>query len=316
MDLNLNDLGGYYNSQLILEYCKLSPYILRPFIHFVKSWSKARKLNDPSGQHGPPSLSSYCWVLICISYFHQASLLPNLQHSGLVTKAGRDSASIWVGFGKARGRQVEIYFADSDDVSDVGLAEPEKLAPENIFEELGRFFTWFQEYLTSPEENSEDDDIEEPRQWAGNTGISPYEGGLIERKRPYRKDALREIEQANIERKRLLRTANGKAETVVGAVLTTTTDELDGEQEDAEENAAPANVSADEQRKMDMAEPLMWQAQPLLVEDPLIHGKVSSSSYSMSPKTYQSSSIELRRKPRSENVKTTSKRESMRAVFS
>lgn len=39
---------GTNNSFLIQSYCFLAPHTLRPLIHAVKRWAKARKINDPS----------------------------------------------------------------------------------------------------------------------------------------------------------------------------------------------------------------------------------------------------------------------------
>jgi hypothetical protein len=66
-----NDLGGEANSRMILAYCRLAPFSLRPLIHTVKTWAKSRNLNDSSGAKGSPTLSSYCWTLMSIAYMHR-----------------------------------------------------------------------------------------------------------------------------------------------------------------------------------------------------------------------------------------------------
>lgn len=95
-----NDLGGVHNTALILSYCLLAPYTLRPLIHTVKTWAKARKLNDPfvaslfvvllvslssrahflcsSGSHGPATFSSYSLNLLCITYLLSGPHPPSL----------------------------------------------------------------------------------------------------------------------------------------------------------------------------------------------------------------------------------------------
>lgn len=276
MDLNLNDLGGYYNSQLILEYCKQSPYLLRPLIHIVKTWSKARKLNDPSGQYGPPSLSSYCWVLICIAFCQDVGIVTNLQHPELLRKSGRNGAAVWVGFGKARGRKVEIEFADADSVDGARLATASERDPENIAHRLAIFFSWLRVFLTPPEED-EKDPFGDPGEWSGTHGISPIHSPYIDRRRPYRKEALREIELANIERKRRERASQGGNVPTVGTITVSEAELV--RQDDAEEPNVQevADDHDEDELEAEQTEPRMWQSQPLLVQDPFIHGKVRPS---------------------------------------
>ena len=115
-DININDLGGWYNSRLILAYCDISPYVLRPLIHVLKLWASAKQVNDPSGASGPPSMSSYCLTLMAIGYLQHLGALPNLQANinvpipSLPWDTG-DPDLIWVGWGKSQGIPVHIGFA-------------------------------------------------------------------------------------------------------------------------------------------------------------------------------------------------------------
>jgi hypothetical protein len=54
---------------------------------FVKFWAKQRRLNDPSGEHGAVTFSSYTLILLVIAYLQTLSLVPNLQSSDLITAA-------------------------------------------------------------------------------------------------------------------------------------------------------------------------------------------------------------------------------------
>ncbi|GAA97503.1 uncharacterized protein L969DRAFT_14156 [Mixia osmundae IAM 14324] len=86
VDLNVNERLGIYNSKLIAEYCRISP-IMRPLCVFVKFWSKRRELNDPAGQAGKKSFSSYALILLVIAYLQQLGELPNLQDMAEVMRA-------------------------------------------------------------------------------------------------------------------------------------------------------------------------------------------------------------------------------------
>jgi hypothetical protein len=112
LDLNTNDLGGEANSRMILAYCRLAPFTLRPLIHIVKTWAKSRNLNDPSGSQGSPTLSSYCWTLMCIAYLQSIGKLPNLQDSDRVKNCGRENCVIWVSWGKPQGQAASVGFAE------------------------------------------------------------------------------------------------------------------------------------------------------------------------------------------------------------
>lgn len=66
-DINVNDQMGVYNTLLIARYCKLSP-LLRPLLLAVKKWAKSFGLNNPSGEQGPTTFSSYSLTLMSIGF--------------------------------------------------------------------------------------------------------------------------------------------------------------------------------------------------------------------------------------------------------
>lgn len=82
------------NSKLLAEYISLKP-IIRPFLIFLKVWAKQRHLNDPSGQKGLMSLSSYSLVLMAIGYLQHAEVVPNLQDANLIAKHGVEREIFW-----------------------------------------------------------------------------------------------------------------------------------------------------------------------------------------------------------------------------
>ena len=71
------------NSRLINAYCNLHP-LIRPLCVFIKFWANQRDLNDPSGQAGPVTLSSYTLILLVIAYLQHIDFVPNLQADDLI----------------------------------------------------------------------------------------------------------------------------------------------------------------------------------------------------------------------------------------
>ncbi|KAK4687028.1 hypothetical protein P7C73_g3092, partial [Tremellales sp. Uapishka_1] len=112
-DINVNDLGGWYNSSLILHYCLISPYLLRPLIHALKLWANAQDINDPSGSHGPATMSSYCLTLMAIAYLQHRGCLPNLQVNVPANASITDPNIIWVGWTKDQGVAINVGFMKS-----------------------------------------------------------------------------------------------------------------------------------------------------------------------------------------------------------
>ncbi|ORY88350.1 hypothetical protein BCR35DRAFT_301887 [Leucosporidium creatinivorum] len=88
-DINTNERLGVLNSRLLNAYCSLHPSI-RPLCVFLKFWASQRDLNDPSGQTGPVTLSSYTLILLVIAYLQHIKLVPNLQDADLIEKMGTE----------------------------------------------------------------------------------------------------------------------------------------------------------------------------------------------------------------------------------
>ncbi|KAJ3893064.1 hypothetical protein GG344DRAFT_64050 [Lentinula edodes] len=77
-DINANDRLGLFNSRMIRHYCDIQP-LLRPMLAFIKSWASPLGLNKPGIVDGPPTFSSYAFVLMTIAFLQNIRLLPNLQ---------------------------------------------------------------------------------------------------------------------------------------------------------------------------------------------------------------------------------------------
>ena len=103
-----------YNSRLILAYCEISPYVLRPLIHALKLWASAQQVNDPSGAKSAPTMSSYCLTLMAIAFLQFRGHLPNLQTAVTYEIPDVPSAEgddiIWVGWGKDEGTKCHVGF--------------------------------------------------------------------------------------------------------------------------------------------------------------------------------------------------------------
>ncbi|KAK4052792.1 hypothetical protein OIV83_002079 [Microbotryomycetes sp. JL201] len=93
-DLNTNERLGVYNSRLLAAYCDLHE-LIRPFCVFVKFWAAQRGLNDPSGQDGPISFSSYTLLLLVIAYLQKTGVVPNLQDPRLIELKGLERKLFW-----------------------------------------------------------------------------------------------------------------------------------------------------------------------------------------------------------------------------
>ncbi|WVR06353.1 hypothetical protein IAU60_003384 [Kwoniella sp. DSM 27419] len=144
-DINVNDLGGWYNSSLILHYCLTSPHLLRPLIHVLKLWASCHRLNDASGASGPATMSSYCLTLMAIAYLQHRGCLPNLQADVRVPDVNipsdtQDSDVVWTSWSKDQGVPARVAFARAPPV-DWKSAEPDL----TVADALRGFFAFFME---------------------------------------------------------------------------------------------------------------------------------------------------------------------------
>ncbi|KAF8528409.1 hypothetical protein BU17DRAFT_80749 [Hysterangium stoloniferum] len=139
-DLIINERLGLVNTLFIGTYCDLSPDLVRQMSLLVKMWARARHLNDPSGQYGPPTLSSYALNLMIIGYLQVRGVLPSL-HMGL-EKLKRNAmvGNFWV---RVKGKRV-------GDPCDIRYKVPENWQPAFQLELgealLGFFRFWGDEF--------------------------------------------------------------------------------------------------------------------------------------------------------------------------
>lgn len=70
-DININNQLGVINSDLLKQYCDISPR-LRPMIRALKRWAKPLQLNNPSGRgrgSGGTTFSSYTLAVMTVAHF-------------------------------------------------------------------------------------------------------------------------------------------------------------------------------------------------------------------------------------------------------
>ncbi|CDZ97328.1 S-M checkpoint control protein CID1 and related nucleotidyltransferases [Phaffia rhodozyma] len=229
VDMNVNDLGGVYNTSLILSYCLLAPYTLRPLLHAVKHWAKSRKINDASGRSGHPTFSSYTLNLLCVSYMQSCQLLPNLQSPELIDRLGVPPAEIWIrGFLKRdKADKLDTTFApvgresgageeDGPDMPGMSQEEVDEWKDLNLQVDVGelvkRFFQWYGEQ--SPRINIDPAvGVESAvRAWDWSRCLSSVlHGGTVRREFPFgqaaaaaTKDELERMDEETRERERQL----------------------------------------------------------------------------------------------------------------
>ena len=111
-------------------------------VYALKLWAKALDLNDPSGAHGPPTMSSYCLTLMAIAHLQFRGILPNLQ-ANVQAKIPIDNITeepdtVWVGWGKDQGTKAHIGF-DRFPPAEWKSAEPELTAAAALRD----FFSFF-----------------------------------------------------------------------------------------------------------------------------------------------------------------------------
>lgn len=312
LDLNTNDLGGEANSRMILAYCRLAPFTLRPLIHVVKTWAKCRNLNDSSGSQGSPTLSSYCWTLMCIAYLQSIGKLPNLQDSESVKKCGRENCVIWVSWGKPQGQAANIGFADPLVDDSAAFQTP----IDDIGEIVKGFFTFYYNMLRKDEGyEGEPTVIHNGRVPDARLHIiSVWKGGLTDRSIPIDATSSAAKRQKASERKHKSRlSVLGDSQLADGDVAMTSGVE-ESEKIDVVEEMENAEMDIDKQvpatgrqqqptkgrrvRKFlpseelprgpevdGFAQPERWSMSDLVVQDPFLHDKVRGSGFHCAKRT-------------------------------
>ncbi|WWC85710.1 uncharacterized protein L201_000576 [Kwoniella dendrophila CBS 6074] len=200
-DLQCNNLSGLYNCSLILHYCQISPFVLRPLICFVKNWYKVKSGKDPktSNRINPFKLSSYCLSLICISYLQHIGHLPNLQKNINVKEYSteedwlNDDELVWSEWGKLQGTSSHTFFTKS--VPHDWKASDPTLTVDQAVRGFFRFFSQNppQTYFSSIDPSENVDQFVPLYQI-----ISPLDGGITSRSAPYKSPTLVKMNESII----------------------------------------------------------------------------------------------------------------------
>ncbi|KAL7409714.1 hypothetical protein BDY24DRAFT_418600 [Mrakia frigida] len=188
VDINCNNLGGVNNSTWLLSYFQISPHTLRPLIHAVKKWASTRNINDPSGQQGGTSFSSYTIQLLCLAYLqapiHQLpsstpstnlhSLLPNLQSPSLLTRLKTPTTHLHLRDKPPRIIKINTTYAP---LSSLPPSEIDLWTDRNQNVDVGELVKGFFKFYAG----------ETGEEWRGNRfswkegAVSPLEGGFARR---------------------------------------------------------------------------------------------------------------------------------------
>jgi hypothetical protein len=266
LDLNTNDLGGDANSRMILAYCRLAPFTLRPLIHTVKTWAKRRKLNDPAGVHGSPTLSSYCWTLMCIAYMQCIGMLPNLQDPESVRAAGREDCVVWVSWGRRRGQAAHIGFVEPS-AEDYATFEASE---DDIGLIVTGFFAFYYNMFRKDGKHELGPVVKRNGRLADTRHhvLSVWRGGLIERDIP--------VDPNAVSRRQIRRRKEEARMRAVGNVQPVQGNELVMSSLEQSEQASfvAGNENACLQEQPPFAQPRQWTESDLVVQDPFLHDKV------------------------------------------
>ncbi|KAG8942575.1 hypothetical protein FRC03_003032, partial [Tulasnella sp. 419] len=119
MDINCNDQLGLFNTRLMDAYCDIFPP-LRAMIFFIKKWANVRNLNDPAGQKGPTSFSSYCYALMIIAFLQMKGVLPNLQSEDAVKPLSNEE--FWIRTKDDRRIRCDVRVGNAEGFESKGLS--------------------------------------------------------------------------------------------------------------------------------------------------------------------------------------------------
>lgn len=243
-----SDIVLRYNSSLILHYCLQAPHVLRPMIHGLKLWAAAFEVNDASGARGLPTMSSYCLTLMAIAYLQYRGVLPNLQRNIMVPDYNDpqrdDPDAVWVSFGKLQGTKAMVGFDNT-------IPPPPEDSQNQITaaDALRGFFAFFS---TTPETAGS------PRMQYQTEMLSILNGGVIPRAHGYltedREEATRRNQYIDM----------GITEDRVKQIM----------REEREQRLA---IEARMGTGNGEIQPRNWGASLLIVQDPFLWSKVSST---------------------------------------
>lgn len=133
VDITIKNTLACLNTRMIADYCQIDPRLAQ-LVHIVKHWAKKRNVNDPY----KGTLSSYCYVLMCIFHLQTRSppILPVLQDP-------KYPATVSEQVGEWR---VE-YFNQVSDLKKYKFESENTQSLANLVWEFFEFWAWKHNYL-------------------------------------------------------------------------------------------------------------------------------------------------------------------------
>lgn len=129
VDVTVNNTLAVINTKLLADYCKVDPRLAH-LVAVVKHWAKRRSVNDP--YRG--TLSSYCYVLMCI--YHLQSRYPPVLP---ILQALPPTVSVTVREWKAE------FFDKADALKGFGLENKQTLA--ELVWQFFEYWAWKHDYM-------------------------------------------------------------------------------------------------------------------------------------------------------------------------
>jgi predicted nucleotidyltransferase len=132
VDITINNSLACLNTKLIADYCSIDARLAQ-LVSIVKHWAKQRNVNDPY----KGTLSSYCYVLMCIFHLQTRSppILPVLQDPSLPATV-KAQVGEW---------KVE-YFDDIEHLKQHGFISENHQSLAELVWEFFEFWAWLHDY--------------------------------------------------------------------------------------------------------------------------------------------------------------------------
>jgi DNA polymerase sigma len=129
IDLTVNNTLACINTKMIADYCQIDPRLAQ-LVAVVKHWAKQRAVNDPY----TGTLSSYCYVLMCIHHLQTRNppVLPVLQ-------------ALPPTFAARVGEWSAAFFDDAQSLSGFGTENKQTLA--DLAWEFFEYWAWRHNYV-------------------------------------------------------------------------------------------------------------------------------------------------------------------------
>lgn len=128
IDVTVNNILACINTKMIADYCRIDHRLVQ-LVSIVKHWAKCRSVNDPY----TGTLSSYCYVLMCI--FHLQTRAPPILP---ILQALPPTFSLQVGEWQAS------FFSNVDMLAGFGVSNNQNLA--ELIWEFFEYWAWKHDY--------------------------------------------------------------------------------------------------------------------------------------------------------------------------